>query len=287
MGSFWKRLFGDGKDKETEQNVVEITRNQPETTAEEKVENATPSGPYLPYEQDGKTYNLYEMPDGFVITGNVVLTSKCLTELPDLSNVTVKGDFWCEYNNLTTLKGAPQKIGGGFYCGNNQLTTLEGAPREVGGNFWCQRNKLISLEGAPQKIAGEFNCFDNQLTTLEGMPQELGGNLWCNQNPLKSLEWLPQMKAGAEMFCDYGLVAKYGFGRSSGNSSCSRFKAEELYRNPRYIAEFGNEDRITMLRQKIADGKELSRSEEQVLEQEKHRSGYAAFKKKMAKEREE
>ena len=91
---------------------------------------------YLPFEQDGKTYNLYDLPKGFVIEGDLDLSNKGLTELPDLSEVVVNGDFSCANNKLTSLKGAPKEVGGDFSCAHNQLTSLEGAPKEVGGDFY-------------------------------------------------------------------------------------------------------------------------------------------------------
>ena len=44
---------------------------------------------YSPFEQDGKIYNLYDMPDGFVIKGNLYLSGSELMQLPDLSKVIV------------------------------------------------------------------------------------------------------------------------------------------------------------------------------------------------------
>ena len=38
---------------------------------------------YIPIRQKHKTYNLYDLPDGFVIEGNVNISEKGLTELPD------------------------------------------------------------------------------------------------------------------------------------------------------------------------------------------------------------
>ena len=44
----------------------------------------------------------------------------------------------CNCNNLTSLEGAPKKVGVAFYCVNcNNLTSLEGAPEKVGDNFSC------------------------------------------------------------------------------------------------------------------------------------------------------
>ena len=100
---------------------------------------------YLPFEQDGKTYNLYDMPKGFVIESNLNLSNIGLTELPDLSEVVVKGNFACYGNKLTSLEGAPKEVGGGFYCYENELTSLEGAPQKVGGCFGCENNQLTTL----------------------------------------------------------------------------------------------------------------------------------------------
>lgn len=174
MGSFWKRLFGDGKDKETKQKT------------------AAPAGSYLPYEQDGKTYNLYDMPDGFVIKGNVYLENKNLKELPDLSKVIVEGSFYCSYNPLQSLKGAPQKVGVDFNCDNCALISLQGAPAEVGGHFDCNSNYLVTLEGAPQKVGDYFDCSCNKLAELQNCPQVVGRYFDCSYNQLTSLEGVPQ-----------------------------------------------------------------------------------------------
>ena len=153
------------------------------------------------FEQDGKTYSLYELLDGFVIEGDVNLSYEELTELPDLSKVTVKGDFLCRHNQLTSLTGAPQKVGGVFRCENNQLTSLTEAPQEVGGDFYCGYNQLTSLEGAPQKVGGDFWCSDNSLVSLQGAPREVGGDFICGYNQLTSLQGAPQ-KVGGYFDCD-------------------------------------------------------------------------------------
>ena len=68
----------------------------------------------------------------------------------------VTGDFNCSYNNLTSLKGAPQTVGGDFKCSDNQLTSLRGAPQKVGGDFYCYNNpNLHSLDGMGQ-ITGKI-----------------------------------------------------------------------------------------------------------------------------------
>ncbi len=315
---------------------------------------------FLPYEQDGKRYNLYDMPDGFVIEDSIDISSRGLTELPDLSKVTVTGDFNCSNNRLTSLKGAPQKVGGkfdcscnqlttlegtpekvggGFLCEQNALTTLKGAPREVGGCFCCYHNQLTTLEGAPQKVGEEFscrfnyltslegapqevgddfNCKDNELTSLKGIPPKIGGSFWGNDNDLASLEgavteiegdfWcqnnrltelkassvkiggdficdseelesflgLPVMNEHAKIYCSNKICAKYGF-----PSKGADFGIE--YGDLTDSTEYNKELALHRISDKKRDG-ERDKNEADMLE--KRRAGFAAFKKKLAEERE-
>ncbi len=162
-----------------------------------------------------------KIPDGTVCDGDINFDGLGLKVLPDLSNLVVKGRFDCSYNKLTSLEGAPEKVGGDFNCSGNQLTSLEGAPKEVGGHFNCRNNQLTSLEGAPEKVGGNFYCSDNiltslegapekvgehficsdnQLTSLEGAPKEVGGGFNCSDNQLTSLEWAPK-EVGGSFYC--------------------------------------------------------------------------------------
>ena len=95
-----------------------------------------------------------------IIEGDVDLSNLHLTELPDLSDVIVTGDFWCFGNQLTSLAGSPKEVEGCFCCQFNNLTSLKGAPQKVYGSFYCNDNKLTSLVGAP-KVVGSFWCNDN------------------------------------------------------------------------------------------------------------------------------
>jgi hypothetical protein len=164
--------------------------------------------------------------DGTIyVLGNIVLSGKNLTQLPDLSCVFVRGDFLCDHNRLTGLKGSP-RVSGDFYCCDNQLTSLEGAPSSVGGSFycsrnlltnlrgahqiicedfWCNNNRLTSLVGAPTQMlqaTSSFICTDNLLTTLKGAPQRVPALFDCKGNPLTSLEHAPQ--TFRKMMTDFG-----------------------------------------------------------------------------------
>ena len=115
-------------------------------------------------------------------------------------NVILKGSFNCSNNQLTSLKGCPDKIGKGFYCSENKLTSLEGCPEKIGGDFICSYNQLTSLKGCPDKIGKGFYCYDNKLTSLEGCPKEVGGDFYCSINQLTSLEGCPE-KVGRNFNC--------------------------------------------------------------------------------------
>ena len=130
------------------------------------------------------------------IQGNVDLSDLNLTELPNLSDVVVIGDFYCSCNNLTSLQGAPKSVGGCFYCNNNNLTSLQGAPKSVEGYFDCTNNNLTSLQGAPQSIEGNFYCYNNNLTSLQGAPKSIEGDFSCYYNKLTSLQGAPNYVGG-------------------------------------------------------------------------------------------
>ena len=144
------------------------------------------------------------------VDGDVDLSECDLTELPSFIQFgTVKENFDCSYNSLTTLEGSPrevgkdfycyenklkildgspEKVGRDFYCHNNNLTTLEGSPREVGGSFYCYNSNLKDLKGSPKVVKEDFDCSHNDLTTLKGAPKEVGGYLNCSYNSTKFTE---------------------------------------------------------------------------------------------------
>ena len=136
------------------------------------------------------------------VDGDFSCVQQDLTDFKGVRFGYVKGGFYCNNNLLTSLVGAPQKVGECFYCDNNQLTSLVGAPQTVNESFYCYNNDLTSLEGAPQKVVGEnFYCQNNQLTSLKGAPQKVGLYFRCDNNELTSLEGAPQTVRG-EFYCD-------------------------------------------------------------------------------------
>ena len=68
------------------------------------------------------------------VTGDVDLSGMGLTKIP-INFTEVRGIFDCSHNQLTSLEGAPRKVGRHFYCYENELTSLEGQPESIGGRI--------------------------------------------------------------------------------------------------------------------------------------------------------
>ena len=132
-----------------------------------------------------------------------------LTDFKGIRFGHVKGNFYCDENQLTSLEGAPRSVDGNFYCNLNQLTSLVGAPKSVGGSFYCGTNELTSLVGAPESVNRSFWCSSNSLTSLKGAPQEVGGDFVCDRNSLTSLEGSPQ-RVGGYLFCYDNPISETG-----------------------------------------------------------------------------
>lgn len=98
--------------------------------------------------------------DGSVdVYGDVNISHYGLTKIP-LKFGKVSGDFKCNHNWISILKGCPNSVGGGFNCSGNRLSSLEGAPIFVGKYFFCYNNILDSFEGFQGNVDG-FNIKDN------------------------------------------------------------------------------------------------------------------------------
>ena len=54
---------------------------------------------------------------------------------------TYASSYLCGYNNLTTLRGAPEMVPGSFDCQYNLLRDLTGAPKEVSKDFICTNQR--------------------------------------------------------------------------------------------------------------------------------------------------
>ena len=175
--------------------------------------------------------------EGFVLVdGDFYCYEQGLKDFLGIWFSEVTGHFNCHGNQLTTLQGAPRKVGGYFYCSSNQLTTLQGAPIEIGEDFYCSSNQLETLEGSPRLVGGDFYCHDNQLTTLQGAPSEVGKDFCCSGNRLVSLNGSPE-KVGRAFYCrDNQLTTLQGSPASlDGDFYCSENQLSTLEGAPREV----------------------------------------------------
>jgi hypothetical protein len=131
------------------------------------------------------------------VNDNVNLDFKDLGKLP-LKFRNVTGNFYCHYNKLTSLEGAPLSVGGSFDCSHNKLMSLEGAPKHVGAYFYCTYNPIFTIwnlfmdtskievfneydivrevDGKPAIVLDRLNAFLEEI----GKPTVKGVGGWIN-----------------------------------------------------------------------------------------------------------
>lgn len=89
------------------------------------------------------------------VSVDVNLGNKGLYEIPIQFGI-IDGNFWCESNQLISLKGCPSEVRGDFYCGNNKLVSFKDSPKLVEGDFNCGNNHVISINDFECKVLGLF-----------------------------------------------------------------------------------------------------------------------------------
>jgi hypothetical protein len=110
--------------------------------------------------------------------------------------VDVIGSVFLDRKNLTHLPIQFSTIGGNFYCQFNQLSSLEGSPHTVYGMFNCSNNLLKTLEFSPNKVNGDFRCSDNPITSFNYAPKEIKENFECENCPIDSLKGIEKINIG-------------------------------------------------------------------------------------------
>lgn len=201
------------------------------------------------------TYNIKKytlVPDaqyGFVVDvdGDVCLSHSNM-EFIEVKFNRVSLDFYCHYNKLTNLEGAPISVGDTFDCSYNQIKSLEYCPSEVGRNFICDGNFVTSLEYCPTNIPEYFSCSENELVSLRGGPIAVGLSFDCSNNKLNNLEHCP-ISVGANFNCSFNKLTtlEYTPDKVAGTFDCYGNKKLDVYQN---ITDFAE------LRAKIISDKE-------------------------------
>jgi hypothetical protein len=178
-----------------------------------------------------KTYQIFEASAPALTQEQIDWLDECTTGrwklTPQTGLVDVDGDFYCQDENLTDFKGVRfGEVSGFFDCSRNSLTSLDGAPQKVGGGFRCYSNKLTSLEGAPQRVGGDFICHSNQLVSLKGSPQIVTGSFYCSGNQITSLEGAPLMVAGT-FYCSSNVISETAIERVLNRMSRNSIPLEQ------------------------------------------------------------
>jgi hypothetical protein len=192
--------------------------------------------------------------DQFFIKNNeieaTVSVPKELHVLPDFSNITITGNFYCNDTKITSLEGAPKVVDGNFDCRNTKITSLEGAPKVVGGYFDCRNTKITSLEGAPKVVDGSFYCNDTKITSLKGAPKVVDGNFDCESTNITSLEGAPKVVGGYFYCKNTNITSLEGAPKVvDGNFSCNYNNITSLKGAPKVVGgRFScNDTKITSL----------------------------------------
>lgn len=139
------------------------------------------------WELNHPTFGIVVNSDGSLdATGNVHVQDSDRTILKNGKFVVqfrhVKGDFFCEFCNISSLEGAPETVGGSFSCEGNPIRSLKYAPKTVGRDFICRECGLTSLEGSPKTVGRNFVCTGNKKKFIEGDVKAIcrvGGRIIC------------------------------------------------------------------------------------------------------------
>ena len=94
-----------------------------------------------------KSYQIFEASAPALTPEQIDWLDECTTGrwklTPQTGLVDVVGEFYCQDQNLTDFKGVRfGEVSKFFDCSRNSLTSLDGAPQKVGGGFRCYSNKL-------------------------------------------------------------------------------------------------------------------------------------------------
>ena len=98
-------------------------------------------------------------------------------------------------------------VNGSFHCNNLGLTTLEGAPNKVGESFICHSNNLTSFNGCPKKIGDLLDISNNNLSDVSDLININCKRIKVTDNPIRHLHRNCYRKSGdIENFIKLGVL---------------------------------------------------------------------------------
>ena len=116
--------------------------------------------------QDGVLYDVFNLPNNFVLDNTMDLCGMGLDKLPEMSTITVKGNFVCATNNLSDLTGAPYTITGDCQFSGNPLVSLRGMPHKIGGKIHLSHTQLTEKSFVPLYM-------ENKLGDIVGVDEKI------------------------------------------------------------------------------------------------------------------
>jgi len=115
--------------------------------------------------QDGKLYDVFDLPKNFILNHSIDLCGMDLDKLPDMSSVLINSDFGCATNNLHDLTGAPYSVLYDVRASKNPLQSLRGMPRFVGGKIYLSGTQLTPKSFVPMYM-------ENMLDKIVGVNEK-------------------------------------------------------------------------------------------------------------------
>jgi hypothetical protein len=145
-----------------------------------KTDFDTAAGPHAPTEKFLQELGLWFAQQScglYVVIGDITLSNKKMTRLPDLSRIHLEGSLFCDNCGLETMEGSPAIVTGRILCRHNKLKDFMGISKHIGlpglrGGVCAEGNALVSLRGLPENMGPTFYCENNPgLVSLFGLPK--------------------------------------------------------------------------------------------------------------------
>ena len=86
--------------------------------------------------QNSHYYNIYDLPQNFIVSGDMDLSYAGLTNLPNMRGMTIRGNYDISGNYLVGFTGVPSVVYGDFIIKNNYLK-----------KFTMKRPQYITIHG--------------------------------------------------------------------------------------------------------------------------------------------
>ncbi|MBO5705045.1 MAG: hypothetical protein J6R99_03445 [Alphaproteobacteria bacterium] len=133
-------------------------------------------------------YDINNLPRNLTVKGDIDLSGRDLTQLPDMSGLRIVGDFIVSNNKLKNLDGSPHCVDGDYMCDFNELESIDNVSDIIRGTFNCSNNKLRKVSVVFKHIGGDFIASNNLIADLDGVPYSVGGTVDLSANAFQNAD---------------------------------------------------------------------------------------------------